>query len=101
MRRQLKAKGALPTPGFGSPAAIRGLHPSGFRDILVFNVDSLSGLNSETEAIRIGGGVGMKMRMKIQAAALEQGFKVLNPRGTMMEEEPEPEESQEEVTTDE
>jgi large subunit ribosomal protein L32e len=80
MRRQLKAKGALPTPGYGSPAAVRGLHPSGFRDVLVYNVDSLSGLNPETEAIRIGGTVGMKARMKIQAAALEQGLKILNPR---------------------
>jgi large subunit ribosomal protein L32e len=102
MRRQLKAKGALPTPGYGSPAAVRGLHPSGYRDVLVFNVASLTGLDPETEAIRIGGTVGMKSRMKIQAAALEQGLKVLNPREIgEMEAEPLPEEIPEEVTADE
>jgi large subunit ribosomal protein L32e len=102
MRRQLKAKGALPTPGYGSPAAVRGLHPSGYRDVLVFNVASLTGLDPETEAIRIGSTVGMKSRMKIQAAALEQGLKVLNPREIgEMEAEPLPEEIPEEVTADE
>ena len=29
-RRQKKAKGALPTPGYGSPVAVRGMHPSGY-----------------------------------------------------------------------
>ncbi|MDD1678087.1 MAG: 50S ribosomal protein L32e [Methanomicrobiales archaeon] len=103
MRRQLKAKGALPTPGYGSPAAVRGLHPSGYRDILVFNMASLSGLNPESDAIRIGGTVGMKARAKIQAAALEQGLKVLNPResGEVAEPVPVPEETAEEVTEDE
>jgi large subunit ribosomal protein L32e len=28
-RIQKKAKGPLPTPGFGSPVAVRGVHPSG------------------------------------------------------------------------
>jgi large subunit ribosomal protein L32e len=103
MRRQLKAKGALPTPGYGSPAAIRGLHPSGYRDVLVFNVASLSGLDPETEAIRIGGTVGMKSRMKIQAVALELGLKILNPHEAgEIEAEAAPEETpEEEVTVDE
>jgi large subunit ribosomal protein L32e len=65
-------------------------------------VDSLSGLNPETEAIRIGGTVGMKARMKIQAAALEQGLKILNPRESGVKEaEPAVEEAPEEVTADE
>ncbi len=109
MRRQLKAKGALPTPGYGSPAEVRGLHPSGFRDVLVFNAASLSGLDPETDAIRIGGTVGRKTRVKIQAAALEQGLKVLNPREVETErtetaappEEPRDDETTEGVTTDE
>ncbi len=102
MRRQLKAKGALPTPGYGSPAAVRGLHPSGFRDVLVFNVASVSGLDPATDAIRIGGTVGRKTRMKIQEAALEQGLKVLNPREIVEAEvEPVPEESPVEETTEE
>jgi Ribosomal protein L32E len=71
--------------------------------VRVFNVASLTGLDPETEAIRIGGTVGMKARIKIQAAALEQGLKVLNPRetGEQRETEPVAEEAATEVTTDE
>jgi large subunit ribosomal protein L32e len=32
LRRQIKAKGPLPRPGYGSPAAVRGLHPCGLQD---------------------------------------------------------------------
>jgi large subunit ribosomal protein L32e len=100
MRRQLKAKGVLPTPGYGSPAAVRGLHPSGFQEILIHNVSSLEGLDSKRDAIRIAGTVGMRKRVKIQERALEQGLKILNPRSTGEETAPAPEEP-EEVTSDE
>jgi large subunit ribosomal protein L32e len=100
MRRQLKAKGALPTPGFGSPAKVRGLHPSGFREVLVSNVASLAGINPETEAVRIAATVGMRNRVKIQAKALEQGLKILNPRSLEEEEGPAGEETRE-VASDE
>ena len=36
-REQKKAKGALPKPGFGSPVAVRGMHPSGFFEALIFS----------------------------------------------------------------
>jgi large subunit ribosomal protein L32e len=79
MRRQLKAKGALPRPGYGSPRAIRSLHPSGYREVLVYNEQLLEGLNPEQDAIRIGRTVGRRKREGIQQRALEQGLKVLNP----------------------
>ncbi len=92
MRRQLKAKGALPTPGYGSPAAVRGLHPSGFREVRVFCAASLEGLDPALDAIRIAAGVGMRSRIRIQEKALKQGLRVLNPRAVekkTAEEEPE------------
>ena len=79
MRRQLKAKGALPRPGYGSPRAVRSLHPSGYREVLVYNEQLLEGLNPEQDAIRIGRTVGRRKREGIQQRALEQGLKVLNP----------------------
>jgi large subunit ribosomal protein L32e len=78
-RRQKKAKGALPTPGYGSPVAVRGLHPSGFREVLVATPDELSGLDSNVFAIRIAGAVGARKRAIIQERALAEGLKVLNP----------------------
>lgn len=101
MRRQLKAKGALPTPGFGSPALVRGLHPSGYREVLVHNEKLLEGLNPASEAIRIGGTVGMRKRESIQKKALELGLKVLNPRAPEGETTAEEETSEVEVKDDE
>ena len=81
-RLQKKAKGAHPTPGFGSPVAVRGLHPSGNEDILVHNPQELEALDAATQAARIAGAVGMKKREVMQARAAELGLKVLNPKET-------------------
>jgi large subunit ribosomal protein L32e len=80
LRRQIKAKGRLPRPGFGSPAAVRGLHPCGLSDILVHNEGMLLPLDPAVHAVRIAGGVGMKKRMGIQRKAMEAGLRILNPR---------------------
>ena len=80
LRRQIKAKGPLPRPGYGSPAAVRGLHPCGLSDILVYNEGMLIPLDPELHAVRIAAGVGMKKKREIQKAALEAGLRVLNPR---------------------
>jgi large subunit ribosomal protein L32e len=83
-RKQKKAKGAHPTPGFGSPVAVRGLHPSGYEDILVHNPMELEGLDAATQAVRIAGSVGMKKREQMQNRAAELGLKVLNPKDASM-----------------
>jgi len=81
-RMQKKAKGAHPTPGYGSPIAVRGLHPSGFEDILVHNPMEIEGLDASKQAIRIAGAVGMKKREQMQARATELGLRILNPKDT-------------------
>ncbi|MFA5294903.1 MAG: 50S ribosomal protein L32e [Methanoregulaceae archaeon] len=79
-RRQKKAKGPLPTPGYGSPVAVRHMHPSGYHEVRVFTPADLDGLNPEEVAIRIGATVGNKKRLVIQAQAVTAGLKILNPR---------------------
>ncbi len=79
-REQKKAKGALPKPGFGSPIAVRGMHPSGFFEVLVSSVKELEGLDPKTQAVRIGATVGERKRVGLQEKALAAGFKVLNAR---------------------
>jgi large subunit ribosomal protein L32e len=79
-REQKKAKGALPKPGFGSPVAVRGMHPSGFFEVLVSSVKELEGINPKTHAIRIGVTVGERTRAGLQEKAIAAGFKVLNAR---------------------
>ncbi len=87
-RIQKKAKGPLPTPGYGSPLAARGLHPSGFRDVRVHRPSDLDGLDPEHDAIRIAAGVGMRKRAIIQEKAIQAGLKILNPREAKAQEEP-------------
>jgi large subunit ribosomal protein L32e len=79
-REQKKAKGALPKPGFGSPVAVRGMHPSGFFEVLVTSLKDLEGLDPKTQAVRLGGTVGTRKRIIIQEQAVSAGLKVLNAR---------------------
>jgi large subunit ribosomal protein L32e len=65
--------------GFGSPRAVRGLHPSGFEEVLVYNPNDLEKVDSSTQAIRIASCVGMKKRLAIEEKANELGIKILNP----------------------
>ena len=79
-REQRKAKGALPKPGFGSPVGVRGMHPSGFFEVLVHTSEDLEGLDPRTQSIRISGNVGSRKRAVIQEKALAAGLRVLNAK---------------------
>ncbi|MBN1432262.1 MAG: 50S ribosomal protein L32e, partial [Methanomicrobiaceae archaeon] len=81
-RKGYRAKGAHPQPGYGSPRVVRGMHPSGYEDILVFNTADLENLDSETQAVRISATVGNRKRADIQAKAEELGLRVLNLKDT-------------------
>ncbi len=65
--------------GYRGPKKVRGLHPSGFREVLVHNVKELEKLNPEKEAARIARTVGVRKRMAIEKRAEELGIRVLNP----------------------
>jgi len=79
-REQKKAKGALPKPGYGSPIAVRGMHPSGFFEVLVSSIKELEGLDPKTQAVRISATVGDRKRVVLQDAAIAAGLKVFNAR---------------------
>lgn len=78
-RRHIKAKGALAQIGYGSPAAVRCLHPSGYAEVLVCTVSQLDNVNAEAEAVRIAAKVGGRKKAIIEAKAAELSIKVLNP----------------------
>ncbi len=78
MRRHFKRRVHMVDIGYRGPAAVRGLHPSGFEEVLIHNVDGLQGLDPEKQAVRIGGTVGSKKRIAIQDKADELGIRVLN-----------------------
>lgn len=78
MRRGFKRRPPMVEIGYRGPAAVRGLHPSGFEEVLVHNVDALAAIDPKTQAVRIGGTVGVKKRIAIEDRAAELGIRVLN-----------------------
>ncbi|MEM0342996.1 MAG: 50S ribosomal protein L32e [Thermoplasmata archaeon] len=67
--------------GYGGPREARYLHPSGFREVRVWNVSDLEKINPELEAARIAHQVGMRKRLEIEEKADELGIRILNRSG--------------------
>ncbi|AHL23761.1 MULTISPECIES: 50S ribosomal protein L32e [Thermococcus] len=80
MRLKKKGKPRSPSIGWSSPKAVRGLHPSGYEEVLVHNVKELEAIDPTRQAARIAGTVGARKRELIIARAKELGIKVLNAR---------------------
>ena len=78
MKRQLKRRPPMVDIGFRGPVGARNLHPSGFEEVLVYNVDGLEAIDPKKQAVRIGGTVGTKKRIAIEDRADELGIRVLN-----------------------
>ena len=82
MRRGMKRRPPMVEIGYGGPALVRGLHPSGFEEVMVYNIDGLEDIDPKTQAARIGGTVGVKKRIAIENRAKELGIRVLNKMPT-------------------
>jgi large subunit ribosomal protein L32e len=78
-RRKYVSKGAHAQVGYGSPAAVKGLHPSGYSDVLISSIAELELVDPSFEAIRIARTIGAQKKAIILAKAEELGIKVLNP----------------------
>lgn len=78
MRRNQKYRPSRVRVGFRGPKAVRGLHPSGFEEIMVHTVSELETLNPKVQAARIGSSVGTKKRRAIEKKAKELQIRILN-----------------------
>lgn len=78
MRKQVSGVPPLVKVGYRGPKRARGLHPSGYRDILVSNIRDLEKLDPKTDAARIRRAVGKRKRVEIVSQADVLGIKVLN-----------------------
>jgi len=95
MRRQIKGWPVSARIGYRGPRMARYLHPSGYEEVVVRNVDDLSKVDPKTQVARIAHTVGMKKRADISVRAGEGHIRILNP---LPEEKPaEEEEKAEEV----
>ena len=76
MRHNRRGKRKLPSPGYGSPAEVRGFHPSGLKPVLVENESQIP--SGKEYGIIVSGRTGMKKKAEIVKKANEKGIKVLN-----------------------
>jgi large subunit ribosomal protein L32e len=101
MRRKIKGWPPTVSVGYKGPKFARGLHPSGYKEVLVHNAKEISNIDPKTEAARIAHTVGKKKRVQIIAAAKKQKVFILNfkPVKELVEKEKEePEEAEEKPT---
>jgi large subunit ribosomal protein L32e len=98
MRRKIKGWPPTVNVGYRGPKIARGLHPSGFKEVLVYNAEELKQVDPKTQAIRIAHTVGKRKRAGIIVEAKKRNMTILNLKGlkTAKEEEEKAEESEKE-----
>ena len=81
-QRKQKSRGrpGLVKIGYGTPKIAKGLHPSGYTDNLVYNLNDLEKLNPKKDGVRFGHSVGMKKRKELMKIVIEKKFRVFNAR---------------------
>lgn len=96
MRRKIKGWPATVNAGYRGPKIARGLHPSGYEEVLVHNVSELKKVNTKNQAVRIAHTVGKRKRARILVEARKRKIKILN-----LKEAKEPVEKEEKVVEEE
>jgi large subunit ribosomal protein L32e len=78
VRRKIKGWPPGPSSGYKGPKIVRGLHPSGYEDVLVHNLAELSKIDPVTQVARIAHTVGKKKRLQIVAEAKKNSLRIVN-----------------------
>jgi large subunit ribosomal protein L32e len=79
MRKQVSGVPRIVKIGYRGPKGARGLHPSGYTDNIVFNVNDLYKLDPKKDAARLAHTVGARKRNEIISQATSMHIKILNP----------------------
>ena len=80
MRKNLKYRPPKVKIGYRNPTEVRGLHPSGYQDVLITTLQELEKMDPKTQAARIAHSVGGKKREEIEDRADNLGIRILNRR---------------------
>ena len=92
IRRKIKGWPPGCSMGYKGPKVARFLHPSGYREVIVYNVEDLSAVDINTQAARIAHTVGKRKRALIIAEAKKLNIKILNVKVSAAPEKKEGEE---------
>ncbi|MBM3291377.1 50S ribosomal protein L32e [Candidatus Bathyarchaeota archaeon] len=64
--------------GWRGPKGVRNLHPSGKKEVLIYNINDLTKIDVNTQVGRISSNVGLRKKEKIIEEAGKIGIKLLN-----------------------
>jgi len=78
MRRGMRGKKLLPTVGFRSPNAVRGLLRTGFESVVVSNIAELQKIDPKTQVAVLAANLGMRKRVEFLNKAMELKIQVHN-----------------------
>ena len=78
LRRKEKSKGRKVTIGYRSPKKERNLHPSGFEEVYVQNLNDLKKIDNKKQAARLSSKLGKKKKIVILEQAKKLKIKTLN-----------------------
>ena len=76
----------MPTIGYRGPVKVRGLHPSGREELMIYKDTDLLRADPEKHVLRISGRICRKKRSDLESQASIMGFKILNPKPTLVDE---------------
>jgi large subunit ribosomal protein L32e len=99
MRRKIKGWPPTVNTGYRGPKVSRGLHPSGYREVLVHNLKELKEIDPKTQVIRIAHKVGNRKKAKMLPEAKKKKIIILNVK--KIKEFRKKEEAEEEIETEE
>ena len=77
-RMKTKTGVKSPSVGYRGPKKVRGLHPSGYEEVRIHNINDLKSLSNKKHAIKVSTKLGIKKRISLIDYAQSRGFKVLN-----------------------
>ena len=77
IRHHFKGRRKMPSPGYKSPAEVKGLHTTGLRIVRVFSAQDLNDIKKD-EGIIIPKSIGTRKRLEILKKAKEMNIPVLN-----------------------
>ena len=78
IRHHFKGRRKMPSPGYKSPAAVKGLHSTGLEMVRVVSANEVSKINKSTQGIIVPRAVGKKKKLEILKKAKELNVQVLN-----------------------
>ncbi len=78
VRQRHRGRTPIPSPGYGSPKAVFGLHTSGLLPVVVCNEKELLALDKRKEGAVLSSNLGNRKRLALLKLSQEKGFPLLN-----------------------